>query len=142
MSFNNEDILKTYGVSKSWFSRKAGKLLGRQNGSFTMRFYKEQGGWFADVPNWPGPKAALAMVWGADTFLDYLSHGQGEVTLTVSDQEIQGWSKLDWVCDHQYGDGAHYVTSKAGSRHVLWLCAVTEFVMGKMPREIWFSTVA
>jgi hypothetical protein len=142
MSFNNEDILKTYGVSKSWFSRKAGKLLGRQSGSFTMRFYKEQGGWFADVPNWPGPKAALAMVWGADTFLDYLSHGQGEVTLTVSDQEIQGWSKLDWVCDHQNGDGAHYVTSKAGRRHVLWLCAVTEFVMGKMPREIWFSTVA
>jgi hypothetical protein len=143
MSFNNKSILKTYGVAKSVLARTAGKVLGPKNqGPFTLRFYKEQGGWFADVPNWPGPKAALAMVWGADTFLDYLSNGVGEVTVSVSDKELDNYAKLQWVYDNQNGDGAHYQTTMNGRHHVLWLCAVTEFVMGKMPREIWFSTVA
>jgi hypothetical protein len=29
-----------------------------------------------------------------------------------------------------------------GGRHILWLCAVTQFVMGGMPKEIWFQKVA
>lgn len=143
MSFNNQLKLKSYGVTKSVLARAAGKVLGPKNKStFTMRFYKEEGGWFADVPNWPGPKAALAMVWGADTFLDYLSKGVGEVTVSVSDKELDNYAKLQWVYDNIYGDGAHYKTTIHGRDHILWLCAVTEFVMGKMPREIWFSTVA
>jgi hypothetical protein len=142
MSFNKEDILKAYGVSKSWFSRTSGKLLGRQKGRFTMRFYKDMGGWFADVPGWPGPKAALAMVWGADTFLAHLAKGNNEVTIEVSDQEEPHWGKLTWVHDHFHGDGAHYATTMNGGRHILWLCAVTQFVMGGMPKEIWFQKVA
>jgi hypothetical protein len=64
------------------------------------------------------------------------------VTVTVSDKELDNYAKLQWVYDNHNGDGAHYQTTMNGRDHVLWLCAVTEFVMGKMPREIWFSTVA
>ena len=143
MSFNNKSILKTYGIAKSVFARTARKMLGpKNNGTFTIRFHKDQGGWFADVPNWPGPKAALAMVWGADTFLDYLSNGKGEVMVSVSNKELDNYGKLQWVYDNQIGDGAHYQTTMNGRDHVLWLCAVTEFVMGRMPKEIWFQKVA
>ena len=41
-------------------------------------------GWFAVIPSWPGPRAALAMVDGADTFLDSLSEGNPQVTLELS----------------------------------------------------------
>lgn len=143
MSFNNESILKTYAVAKSVLSRTAGKVLGpKKKGTFTMRFYKEASGWYADVPNWPGPKAALAMVWGADTFLDYLSNGVGEVAVSVSDKELDNYSKLQWVHDNHYGDGAHYKTDINGRDHILWLCAVTEFVMGGMPKHIWYSRIS
>ena len=82
------------------------------------------------------------MVWGADTFLAHLAKGNNEVTIEVSDQEEPHWGKLTWVHDHFHGDGAHYATTMNGGRHILWLCAVTQFVMGGMPKEIWFQKVA
>ena len=62
MSFKNKDILKTYGVSKFWFSRKEREILWHQRKSISIHFYKEPGKRFAGVPNRFGPKAALAKV--------------------------------------------------------------------------------
>lgn len=62
-----------YGTVKSFASKEAGTLNGNKR-ELTMCFYKENWTWYADVLGWLSPKGLLAMVDGADTFLDYLSN--------------------------------------------------------------------
>lgn len=131
-------ITSLYGKVKSTASRAAGKLLGNKR-QLTMRFYKEHGLWYADVPKWPGPKAMLLMVDGADTFLDFLSEPDEEITLSLSLDPVPGYHRLDYVHPHPAGDGAYYLTYMKGEPHKLWLCGVTEFVFGYMPEEIWYE---
>ena len=105
-----------------------------------MSFEKEDwGGWFAVIPSWPGPKGALAMVDGADTFLDLLSRGENQVTLDLSIEPQEGWSELKYESKHIFGDGAYYVDLEHD--HLMWLCGVTEFVFGHMPDQIWYNVV-
>ena len=78
MSTNNSTPFhKIYGTLKSTASKAAGKIVGNKT-ALTMRFYKEEFIWYADVNGWPGPKDMLLMVDGADIFLDYLS-GKGNL---------------------------------------------------------------
>ena len=124
---------------KVQLSRQAGRLLGTDK-RLVMSFEKEDwGGWFAVIPSWPGPKGALAMVDGADTFLDLLSRGENEVTLDLSIEPQEGWSELKYESKHIFGDGAYYVD--LDHDHLMWLCGVTEFVFGHMPDQIWYNVV-
>lgn len=130
-------LLSAYGAIKTAAAKAAGKPNGNKR-ELTMRFYKEAGMWYADVKGWPGPKAMLLMVDGADTFLDYLSNNGDEVTLDLSLDPKQGYDVLNYRYPHPGNDGAYYSTQIAGREHVLWLCGVTKFVFGDMPRKISF----
>lgn len=130
-------LLSAYGAIKTATARAAGKLNGNKR-DLTMRFYKEDWTWYADVNGWPGPKAMCAMVDGADVFLDYLSNNGDEVTLDLNLDPKQGYDVLNYRYPHPANDGAYYSTQMGDSEHILWLCGVTEFVFGRMPEEVWF----
>jgi hypothetical protein len=108
----------------------------------TLSFYRDETGWYIDLPNWPGPKGALAMVLGADTMLEYLGEGQSYVRLEVTEradvalQNPDAWLGVRYHHAHPDGDGAFYTTLLDGHAHQLWLCGVTEFVYGYMPKML------
>ena len=138
MSTNNSTPFhKIYGTLKSVASKAAGKIAGNKT-ALTMRFYKEEFMWYADVKGWPGPKDMLLMVDGADTFLDYLSGKGEEVILDLSLDPKAGYEVLNYIHPHPAGDGAYYIADMNGREHKLWLCGVTEFVFGYMPEEVWY----
>jgi hypothetical protein len=108
----------------------------------THRFYKDNEGWFIDLPGFPGPKAALAMVAGADTMLDKLSGKGNEITLTFSNKPIDPASLiLERQSIRALGTGgADYTVASSVKKfdgHELWLCPVTLYVFGKYPKRIW-----
>ena len=104
-------------------------------------FRKEPSGrWYIVLPWWPGPKAALEMVQGADTFLDRLSQGANVIAIAVSTQEKSGYEPIiKYLDDHV--DGAYYETVTGDKMHRMWLCGVTEYVFGSMPQTIWYKTI-
>ena len=111
-----------------------------------FRFYKDEHGWFVDIPEWEGDVWDLQMVSGADTFLDILSQGENEVYVTLSDKPFDGCEFLQF--EHygrleawEMGEGAWYIlTSYKGISYSLrmWLCDVTKYVFGDLPNRIYF----
>lgn len=109
----------------------------------THRFYKENGMWYIDLPEFLelglGTKANLMMVGGSDTYLDKLSNYTNEVTVTFSDVDFEGATDtlkrtklghddmyLNSVGHAQVDGGAYYQSIIDG--HDLWLCPVTKYV--------------
>lgn len=108
-----------------------------------LRFYKEMDNrWYVDLPEWEGPKSALEMVMGADTMLDILSEGNGEVTLYMMTEPEIGAETLVFLHETpDLGEGAYYhMESYMGLEFNLdiWLCDVTKFVFGEFPKVIYF----
>jgi len=131
-------LYQAYAKLKVAAAKAAGKVKG-YSPELSMRFYKEDGMWYADVVGWPGPKNMLLMVDGADTFLDYLSGYTSEVKLDLSLDPKNEYQVLNYTHPHPAGDGAYYTTDMNGRDHKLWLCGVTEFVFGYMPEEVWYK---
>lgn len=109
-----------------------------------IRFYKESDNrWYADLPEWEGLKAALEMVMGADTMLDILSEGEGDVTLFMSTTQTNNSEILTFLYETpDFGEGAYYhMESYMGLEFNLdiWLCDVTKFVFGEFPKIIYFN---
>lgn len=106
-----------------------------------LSFQKEPSGrWYIVLPWWLGPKAALEMVQGADTFLDCLSQGANVITIEVSTREKSGYEPIIKYMD-DYVDGAYYETVTGDKMHRMWLCGVTDYVFGTMPKTIWYKTI-
>lgn len=125
----------------------------------TLSFIKENGIWYADLPEFLelglGIKANLMMVDGADTFLDLLSQNGYQITLKLSRQAYEGYTgrikktrigmNLDLLEDIGHAPveyGAYYEAVELNRnpyQHQLWLCPVTEYVFGEYPEEIFFS---
>lgn len=111
------------------------------------RFYKDDFGWFIDLPEWDGERWDLQMVAGADTFLDLLSQGESEVFVTLSEKPFDDCESLEF--EHygrleawELGEGAWYkLYSYQGQSYDLsmWLCDVTKFVFGDFPDRIYFK---
>lgn len=101
-----------------------------------LKFKKEHDNrWYIDLPSWPGSHSALEMVAGADTLLDTLSEGSATVSLEVSTKEVDGFQLLKRV---RFKDrGAAYTHNGTP----VWLCAVTIFVFGYFPKEIYFKVI-
>ena len=97
------------------------------------------------------------MVDGADTFLDLLSSGGGRITLDISLVEFEGYfakmekvvmgknqELLDAVGHEPVEYGAYYEVCELDEKsfsHRLWLCPVTEYVLGVYPRGMWVKVV-
>ena len=128
----------------------------------TLSFYKENGIWFADLPQYLdaglGTKANLMMVDGADTFLDVLANNQNHATLKIStnllDESDAVLSKkglglnqelLDLIGHAKVNYGAYYKVDQYKGvpiNHQLWLCPVTEYVFeGYYPQTIYIKLI-
>jgi len=124
--------------------------------TFTYRFYKDETGWFIDLPgvieSGLFEKSNLQMVAGADELLDLLSEDGKNVTLEFSDDSFEGWEHhmiisgfgMDAEELNEYGHpiemGAYYTRESDG--FVIWLCPVTKYVFnGEYPQNIYFRTV-
>lgn len=116
-----------------------------------LRFYKDHEGWFVDLPEWTGGKGALAMVAGADDMLQMMAGENGsEVFLrtNIYPCKDQPWDKLTLVnADNPEGEsgGGNYVLETYMGNEVnfpMWLCSVTRFVFGDLPKliYIWHET--
>ena len=107
-------------------------------------FYKESTGqWYVDLPEYPGPKADLQMVAGADTFLDQLAGKSNIVSLTVSEEPFEGSEQLKLVkeCSPDLGGGDYILETYKGGEinHAMWLCEVMRYVFGRMPEVVYFK---
>jgi hypothetical protein len=108
-----------------------------------IKFTKELNDWFAEISEWEGSRADLQMVMGADTFLEVLCEGEWDVWLTMSDQPLQSdrTEELHLIREGEDEGGGYYLLeSYRGIEFNLemWLCDVTKFVFGKMPKTIYF----
>jgi hypothetical protein len=111
------------------------------------RFYKDEQGWFIDLPDWEGELCDLQMVAGADTFLDLLSQGENETYLILSNEPFENCEMLKFehygrLESWEFGEGAWYrLKTYQGQPHDLkmWLCDVTKFLFGDLPDKIYFK---
>ena len=108
-----------------------------------FRFYKESTNqWYVDLPEWPGEKANLEMVSGADTMLDCLAQGDGEIYLILSTEFTFGALCLEFIRETpEIGEGAQYLFIDHFNTFDVWLCDVTKFVFGKFPKNIWITAI-
>lgn len=102
-----------------------------------------EGRWYVVLPEWPGGKEALEMVMGADMMLEIYAQGSDKVSLSISETEVPGYDRIDLIeiCDADTG-GAYYKIGKINNIDYdfrIWLCAVTEFVFGKIPVSIYLK---
>lgn len=113
-----------------------------------FKFEKEMNDWFVVLPEWEGSKADLQMVMGADTFLDILCEGEWHVWLTLSTEPFENSNTLELIhygvepSEEDLEQGAWYkMKSYRGIEFDLdmWLCEVTRFVFGHLPRTIYFA---
>jgi hypothetical protein len=137
--------------------------------TFTKRFYKENGLWYIDLPefidNGFGVKANLLMVDGSDKLLDILSRNTEECVIrfkdhsiyppderpdydAIMDMDAEGMNKsiLEQV-GHAPIDYGQYYRTKAIVDDVrydmrAWLCPVAEWVFGSYPYQIFVEVVS
>lgn len=103
----------------------------------TLKFKKESGIWYIVLKYWMGSKANLAMVQGADTLLDIMSNGKNEVTVKVGTSKSTQTPKYTLERANYQGGGALYNLQSEEYNFTVWLCAVTRFVYGYMPKEFY-----
>ena len=109
-----------------------------------LKFYKESDNrWYVDLPEWTGSKAELEMVAGADSMLEYMAEGEGQVWLVLSEQEFENADKLEFLrLATEIENGAFYKLDKYRGIEIgleMWLCDVTEFFFGDFPKTIFLS---
>lgn len=110
------------------------------------RFYKDDLGWFVDLPGWTGEKWELQMVSGADTFCDLLAQGENDIYVTLSKEPFDGCEVLELLHlgrleGPELGEGAWYILDEYADLPFglrMWLCDVTKFVFGEFPAKIYF----
>ena len=111
-------------------------------------FLREGAGWYIDLPEYieqGGSKGDLAMVAGADTMLDIMAEGKDKVTIQLDTKLFNNADllKLVEVCDPGIGGGYYVLETFNGKpiQHRMWLCAVTNYVFGHLPEQIYVKKV-
>jgi hypothetical protein len=127
----------------------------------TYSFYREKDQchdkfhWYIDLPEFPGMKAELEMVEGADTMLDlflqmYGAEGSDKISLQISLEPVDGFGVLEKIISTEkdetvlvVGGGYYILKSYEGFEYniEMWLCEVTRYVFGGMPEKIYFKIV-
>jgi hypothetical protein len=113
------------------------------------RFVREGMGWYIDLPEYlsqGGNKSDLEMVSGADTMLDIIAGEMSEVTLLIHTEPFEGADELllTELCDTILG-GGYYHIMQFENKEVnkdLWLCDVTRFVFGDIPKKIYLKKIS
>jgi len=111
---------------------------------YKYRFYKNETGWFIDLPEYiekGGTIDNLQMVEGADTMLDSIAGTADKVVLSISKEKFEG---ADVLVLKEKADpikgGGYYFLAQFENKILnldMWLCDVTEFVLGGIPDAIY-----
>lgn len=105
----------------------------------SFKFYKEiDGRWFVDLPEWDGSKDDLEMVSGADVMLDILAQGRNNIKCLLSTDEFNDYN-MKLTFKNNSADGAWYDLKSDLFEFDVWLCGVTKFVFGDMPKVIYIA---
>lgn len=97
----------------------------------------EDGRWYIDLPEWDGPQEDLEMVMGADTMLDIIAQDQEEVRVSISNTYVPHKMKLDFI--REESGGGMYQLSSTYHNFEVWLCYVTKFVFGELPKTLYIN---
>lgn len=118
-----------------------------------MTFVKEDENWYVDFPEYPGAKANLQMVLGADKLLDDIliqQNGSDKVTIEISTKPFPVVERYKLVLadpedlpecyDIEYGRW-YMVNYHAGQEHMdlIWLCPVMVYTFGHYPETIFIN---
>jgi len=108
----------------------------------TFKFEKESDNrWYVVLPEWEGDHADLEMVMGADCLLDLLSQGEDIVHMTMSTANFENHTGSMLFNKEESDGGWYYLDMKINGipyEFEVWLCKVTKFVFGELPRSIYF----
>lgn len=119
----------------------------------TIKFYKEDNKWYADIPN--HTKDENEMVMGADYILDMLAEENRDVLfITVSDEESSQFL-LQFNMKSHDDEGAYYQVSGVlynqiswmlmemfpDWEHEIWICNVTHDIFGSHPKNIYLLKI-
>jgi hypothetical protein len=100
-------------------------------------FVKENTGrWYVVLPEWTGDKEDLEMVMGADTMLDILSQGDSVVDVVLSTEPFDN-HKFELMFINEESGGGWYKFYSEFNEMNIWLCSVTKFVFGELPKTIY-----
>jgi hypothetical protein len=103
----------------------------------TFSFEKENNRWYVVLPEYPGPKADLEMVMGADTLLDILAQGEHKTDVSISLSYIDDYDFELKFLREESGGGWYKAKSDMNSPFELWLCQVMFYVFGELPEIIY-----
>ncbi len=110
--------------------------------TFNYKFYIDDNRWYVDIPSYPGPKADLEMVCGADTMLAILTQGENSINLSIADKPLNNSIILTKVKDTPEIGGAEYLFTSyldIEYNYNVWLCDVTKWVFGYLPETIYIQ---
>ena len=108
-------------------------------------FEREGKRWYVVLPEWEGEKDELEMIAGADMMLDILSQGKENITLELTLNPTP--CELTLSFDREDAGGGWYslsVNSKKlefNNLYEIWLCHVTKFVFGFLPKNIFVNKI-
>lgn len=119
----------------------------------TVRFYKQDNKWYADIPNHTLEENEMVM--GADIALDYLAETRKEMNITFTDV-YPGWNvPLSFTRTDHDDEGAYYDLSGilymdflitygkefVGVKPQVWICNVTLDVFGEFPEHLYITKI-
>lgn len=109
----------------------------------SLRFYKYEGIWYADVPQHSRPENR--MVAGADTLLEDVSGGKDEVYVTISSdvKNPAKWKLHMHIVEHDtYGAAYRVTTPDSPGFRLAWICNVAHTVFGgEHPTDIYIHSI-
>ena len=111
-----------------------------------FKFYKEESDrWYVDLPDWTGTKEDLELVAGADTMLEYMSEGEKEIWLVLSEEKFENGDTLEFIrLATEFENGAFYLMKNYKGIEInleLWLCDVLNFVFKKFPKVLYLQKI-
>jgi len=112
------------------------------------RFIKTGNDWYIDLPEYieqGGTMGDLQMVDGADKMLDMMAGKEKTVDIILSKEafDVADILILTEKCDPFIGGGYYHMKSYEGQEIniTMWLCQVTEFVLGDLPDKIFVKRI-
>lgn len=102
--------------------------------------------WYFQMPSWNGDPEDLQLTEGADLWMDLIAKGSKWVMLEMDVKPFEGADFLNMVRKREdnFGGGAIYSLEQYNGKQAnltLWLCRVTAFVFGEIPKRIYFRKV-
>lgn len=102
-------------------------------------FYKAYSNqWFIDLPEWEGELEDLEMVSGADTMLDIIAQGRDRIRIRISTEPREDDRFMLTYLEDAAG-GANYLLTSEKHSFDVWLCHVTKYVFGELPKRIYIQ---